>query len=87
MPFAEKMQYSGHRSHAAAGGLKDGLGAEMAERGLNRGSRGNHKYRKTGKYCRQKDTAWSIDGGQNGGGKWSHPYYRAPYALFGDPAH
>ncbi|MBK7563018.1 MAG: CHAT domain-containing protein [Propionivibrio sp.] len=27
-----------------------------------------------------------IDG-QIGGGKWSHPYYWAPYALFGDPAH
>ncbi|MBK9026789.1 MAG: CHAT domain-containing protein [Propionivibrio sp.] len=27
-----------------------------------------------------------IDG-QIGGGKWSHPYYWAPYALFGDPAY
>lgn len=26
-----------------------------------------------------------IDG-QAGGGRWTHPYYWAPYALFGDPA-
>jgi CHAT domain-containing protein len=26
-----------------------------------------------------------ADGGA-GGGRWSHPFYWAPYALFGDPA-
>jgi CHAT domain-containing protein len=28
----------------------------------------------------------AMIGGQLGGGRWVHPYYWAPYALFGDPA-